>query len=169
MYVKFLNENGSSHYDPSFVYPLPTDTEPGTWVSAPGPEPDDHDACGPQRLHLCNSPVPRGGARWGVPYEAQGSNKIGEDKHKTAFRYVRLLRRIPLTKIFYPGIDLSGTDLSGADLSGADLSGTNLYGADLSGTDLNGADLSRANLTETNLYETNLTQTNYYEINLNKE
>ena len=166
MYVKFLNDDGSSHYDPSFVYPLPTDTEPGAWVTALGPEPIDHKPCGPGRLHLCNSPVPRGGARWGVPYEAEGSKKIGGDQNKTSFRHVRLLRRIPLTEIFYPGADLSFSNFLSADLQGINLQGINFQGADFQEANLQEANFQKANLREANLQEANLQGANLQEASL---
>src|SRR5713226_4404031 len=126
MLVKFLTDAGRSHYDPNFIYDLPKNGEPGAWITAPGDRPTDNDSCGPNRLHVCHIPYPCDGAQFGVPYEAEGDDLIGQSWGKSAYRQVRLLRRIPLSELFYPGATLSGADLGGADLSGTDLNGANL-------------------------------------------
>ena len=139
MYVKFLNSDGSSHYDSSFFYSLPMAGGPGDWIQAPGDCPTDNEPCGPNRLHVCNQAAPRGGAEWGVPYEAEIEGVVGSDEFKTSARGVRLLRQISITEIIHPGANLSGANLSRADLYRANLSGANLSGADFYEANLSGA------------------------------
>ena len=140
-YYKFLAGNLKCNYEyREFYYPAPTPKynekgeltcwDPGAWVTVPN-APVNGEACD-VGLHLMKVPKPLYGRYSGNCYLAEDKDLCGEDKDKTRFKSVRLLKPISSKEIFFSGANLSGANLSGANLSGANLSGANLSGANLS-------------------------------------